>query len=318
MKYCNTPLMLPLTLLLLAANGVTAMSKAAKASKLGKSAKDNSGKSAKGKGGKSSKYGKSSRDLGFDPPQWSEFDGKVKSFDARYVGDYETIDTTEISDMYSQEGAVFLFDLGSFGSLIRRLGAVITLSEIRTIWYELSPIARENNGIIMKSVSGSLQIFFEKVSDGITGTRAMHLALLGRWMGKIILICGENNQESPDWCDDEDNYKNPRFFNTASIGGAYGNVLVIPNNGKPVDAYGVAVNNAYFAEEEAEHGESVIDEDALQSLLREVERNPGDPCFKGSIIPWTPGNFGIDHFITKYYDFACYYTVCFDAECKYS
>jgi len=295
--------MLPLTLLLLAAKGTTAASKAPKAAKAIKS-------------DKAAKQGKSPKGLGFDPKEWIEFDGKAKSFDASYVGDYDTIDTTEISDMYSQEGSVFVFDLGSFGSLIRRRGAVITLSEIRSIWYELSPIAGDNNGIVMKSIGDSLQLYFEKVSDGITGTRAMYLALVARWMDKIDVICGEENQESPAWCDDESNYRD-LFFNTAAIGGGYGNMLVIPNNGKPVDAYGAAVNNAYFAgEEEAEHGESIIDEGALQSLLGEAGRDPVDLCFEGSVIPWTTGDFGIDRFITKFYGFACYYTVCFDADCK--
>lgn len=54
-------------------------------------------------------------------------------------------------------------------------------------------------------------------------------------------------------------------------------MLLIPNDMKHVDAYGGAVNNAYFAgEEEAEHGESIIDEDVLQSLLVEAGGSPFD------------------------------------------
>jgi len=265
-----------------------------------------------GKKGKS----KTTSSLGFDPQEWVEFDVAAKSFDAGYVGDYETIDTTEISEMFSQEGSIFIFDLGSFGSAVRNRGAVITLSEIRSIWYEVSPIVGDNNGIVMKSVGDSLQMYFDKVSDGLIATREMYLALIRRWRGKVALAC--DNADPPAWCGDEEEERDP-FFNTAAMGGGYGEMLLIPNDVQPVDAIGAPVNNAYFAgEEEAEHGESIIDEGALQSLLGEAGIDPIEACVADSTIPWTAGDFGIDHFIVKeYFGFSfCYYTVCFDAECK--
>jgi len=254
--------------------------------------------------------------LGFDPKEWIAFDVTAQSFDAGYVGNYETINTTAISDMYTEEGSVFIFDLGSFGSLTRRRGSIITLSEIRTIWYELSPIVGDNAGIVMKSVGDSLQLYFNKVSDGLTATRAMYFALIARWQKKVALAC--DNGDPPTWCGDEEEERK-LFFNTAAVGGGYGEMLIIPDDGTPVDAIGAAVNNAYFAgEEEAEHGETIIDEGALQSLLAEAEGTSFNACVENSTIPWTAEDFGIDHFITRsYYNFSyCYYTVCFDAECK--
>mmetsp|Transcript_54523 Transcript_54523/g.63734 ORF Transcript_54523/g.63734 Transcript_54523/m.63734 type:complete len:302 (+) Transcript_54523:123-1028(+) len=296
MKFCNTPLVL----LLLAAVGNTATARSPKALK----------KTKKGKKGKKM----STSSLGFDPQEWVGFDGVAKSFDAGYIGDYNTIDTAAISEMYIQEGSVFLFDLGSFGSLIRRRGVAITLSEIRTIWYELSPIAGDNNGIVMKSVGDSLQMYFDNVSDGLIATRAMYLALIARWKDKVALAC-DDAEIQPAWCGVESEERK-LFFNTAAVGGGYGEMIVIPNDGTPVDAFGAAVNNAYFAgEEEAEHGQTIIDDGALQSLLGEKGVGPFD-CGKESTIPWTAGDFGIDHLITINYGFACYYTVCFDAECK--
>jgi len=290
MKYRNKP---SLVLFFLAVTGITSTAKLTKGSK-----------------------SNTKRGLGWDPKQWEEFDITAKSFDAIYTGDYDSIDTTEISEMYIQEGSVFLFDLGSFGSLIRRLGAVITLSEIRTIWYELSPVVTDNNGIIMKSVGDSLQMYFEKVSDGLIGTRAMYLTLIARWRGKVALAC--DNADPPDWCGDEEQERK-RFFNTAAMGGDFGDIILIPKSGRIVDAIGAAVNNAYFAgEEEAEHGESIIGESALQSLLVEAGGDgPVDACSEGFDIPWTSGVFGINRFIVRVYDFGgCYYTVCFDEECK--
>jgi len=265
---------------------------------------------------KSTKSSKSTtkRGLGWDPAEWNDFDVLANSFDASYTGDFETIDTTEISEMYTQKGSVFLLDLGSFGSLIRRRGAVITLAEIRTIWSELSPIVGDNNGIVMKSVGDSVQMYFEKVSDGLIGTRAMYLALIARWRKKVTLAC--DNADPPVWCG-YDKEERKLFFNTASVGGGYGDMILIPKNGRLVDAIGAPVNNAYFAgEEEAEHGESIIDEDALQSLLVEAGGVSVKTCDKDVDIPWTAGDFGVDRFIVKVYPFGCYYTVCFDGECK--
>jgi len=57
-------------------------------------------------------------------------------------------------------------------------------------------------------------------------------------------------------------------------------------------------------EEEAEHGESIIGESALQSLLVEACGVSCGCLFgEGFAIPWTAGDFGIHRFIVRVYDF---------------
>jgi len=54
----------------------------------------------------------------------------------------------------------------------------------------------------------------------------------------------------------------------------------------------------------------------MQSLLVEAGGDgPDDACSEG-FIPWTSGVCGINRFIVRVYPFGCYYTVCFDEECK--
>lgn len=272
-------------------------------------------------GGVSSKGTKSSKamkGIGFDPNEYAEFDAAAKSFDDSYLGDYETIDTTDISTRFGGKGAPFVFDLGSTSSLTRRRGIDITLAEIRAIWKDVSHLVGDNDGIVLKSVGDSLFILFNKVSDGLAATRAMYLAVIARWRAKVERACGVGSKPQ-EWCeraDEEEERK--RFYNTAAVGGAFGDLIVIGKEGNYVDAYGASVNNAFFAaEEDAEHGEFLIDEGGMQSLLEEAGGPPQDTC-GSKTVEWNAGDFGINRFIVK--SFAggafCYYTACFDAECK--
>lgn len=254
--------------------------------------------------------------IGVDGPQWNGFDEAALAFDAAYLGDYETPtpDTSVISDEYAKDGAAFVFDLGSSGSSFRRRGAVISLSEIRAIWSELAPIVDENDGVVMKSIGDSLYLYFDTVADGLTATRAMYLQLVARWRAKVDEACGV--AVPPAWCGDESEERK-RFFNTAAYGGDYGELLLIPDAEKPIDAYGAAANNAFFAgEEEAEHGECIIGEAALQQFLQEAGQATQEDACDLESVTWTAGDLGVDRFIVRTYPFGCYYTVCFDAECK--
>jgi adenylate cyclase len=253
--------------------------------------------------------------ISFDPADWCDFQGLATDFDEGYLGDYETIDTTEIRNIFSGTGAAFIIDLGSSSSSFRRRGAVVSLSETRAIWNELSPIVEDNDGIVMKSNGDSLYLYFENVSDGLAATRAMYLALIVRWRKKVELAC--DVAVEPTWCGNEEEERK-RFFNTASVGGGYGEMLLIGEDGKHIDAFGNPVNNAFFAgKEEAEHGEFRIDEDALQRLLEEAEVDPQDnACSSNSTsVDWKAGTFDINRFIVRSYGNFCYYTVCFDANC---
>lgn len=267
--------------------------------------------------------GRKTPPLGFDPADWKRPDMALLDINESYLGEREDFAdsdaVSEFEDEYISTGAPFTIDLGSFGGLTRRLGSTIVLSEIRSIWTELAPIAEEHNGTIMKSIGDSLFMYFENVSDGIIATRAMYDAVVARWRAKVALACDGASPE--DWCatrDDDD--ERDRFFNTMSSGGAYGETILIVPDGRLVDAIGAAVNNAFFAgEEEAEHGETIIDEGALQSLLVEAGQTPSVFCSSTSpSVPWTAGDFGIDHIDTReYFGFAfCYYTICFDAACE--
>lgn len=250
----------------------------------------------------------------FDSPVWNSFDALATEFDAGYLGDYETTNTLAISECFGGKGSVFIFDLGSSSSLFRRRGAEITLAEQRAIFQELAPIARDNNGLVMKSIGDSLQLYFENVSDGLTTTRAMYLALVARWRAKVDLACGY--ADTPAWCGDIEEERK-RFYNTAAMGGGYGSMVLIGDPGSYIDAFGPPVNNAYFAgEEEAEHGETIIDEDALQSVLEEAGVGPQEDACDNVAVEWTAGELGINRFIIRTYPFGCYYTVCFDEECK--
>ena len=214
--------------------------------------------------------------LGFDPIEWKGLDVVAKKIDDAYHGQDPDIfletnsDVSDFADTYKREGAVFTFDLGSFSSLTRRLGSVIVLAQIRSIWHALSPIAGEHDGVIMKSIGDSLLMYFEKVLDGLMATRVMYLAVVQRWKDQVALAC-EGDSPPEAWCEDrteEDERK--RFFNTGAMGGGFGNMILVgpPEDGTLVDVIGGAVNNAFFAgEEEAEHGETIIDKKALESLL---------------------------------------------------
>jgi len=276
------------------------------------------GKRPNPKSNEDSYYGKKEKkerddSSSFDPPVWKSFDALATEVDAGYFGDYENYDASAISSVFEGIGAVFVFDLGSSSSLYRRRGTDITLAEQRAIFQELAPIAGGNNGIVMKSVGDSLQLYYESVSDGLAGTRAMYLALVARWRAKVDAAC--NSSGAPDWCGDIEEERK-RFYNTAAVGGGYGSMVLIGEPGRYVDAFGASVNNAYFAgEEEAEHGETIIDEDALQSLLTEAGIGPQDACDKGA-VEWTADELGVNHIVVKTYPFGCYYTVCFDEECK--
>jgi len=284
----------------------------------GKSSKSKSAKA--GKGGKAEKSGKAG--LGFDPIQWTVPDVMLKHIDNGYLGDYEATnadaDVAEFNEQYTRKGAAFVFDLGSFSSLTRRLGSTIVLAEIRTIWYHLAPIVAENNGVIMKSVGDSLHLYYEKVSDGLQAGQAMYLAVVARWRNKVALACDGDSKQG--WCTNAtEKDERKRFFNTAAMGGAFGDIiLIVPGKqGAVVEAYGAPFNNAYYAgEEQAEHGQTIIDEGALQSLLDEAGQGTGDYCVERGTVPWTAGDFGINRFIVIKFVFGCYYTVCFDAECK--
>ena len=269
---------------------------------------------AESNAGSSSNVTTVTSNIGVDGPEWNGFDQAALGFDENYLGDYETADTTEISDVYAKDGAAFVFDLGSSGSSFRRRGSVISLSEIRAIWSELASIVVENDGVVLKSIGDSLYLFFDTVADGLTATRAMYLALVARWRAKVDLSC--DVADPPAWCGDESEERK-RFFNTGAYGGGYGELLLIPGNGAYIDAYGAAANNAFFAgEEEAEHGECIIDEGALQQLLQEAGQGPQEDACDDEVVIWTAGDLGVDRFIVRSYGFFCYYTVCFDAECK--
>jgi len=276
-----------------------------------------------GKGEKAGKAGKTGKaGLGFDPIQWTVPDVMLKRVDNGYLGDYEATnadaDVAEFNGLFIRKGAAFIFDLGSFSSLTRRLGSTIVLAEIRTIWYHLAPIVAENNGVIMKSVGDSLHLYYEKVSDGLQAGQAMYLAVVARWRNKVALACDGDSKQG--WCmnaTEKDERK--LFFNTAAMGGGFGDIiLIVPENvGVAVDAIGAPVNNAFYAgEEQAKHGQTIIDEGALQSLLDEAGQGTGDYCVERGTVPWTAGDFGINRFIVIKFVFGCYYTVCFDAECK--
>lgn len=261
--------------------------------------------------------------LEFDPPEWNIPDVALLDINESYLGEFENFVTSdavvEFDGEYTTTGAPFVIDLGSFGGLTRRLGSTIVLSEIRSIWVELAPIVAEHDGIIMKSLGDSLFLYFDKVSDGVIATRAMYNAVVARWQDKVSLACDGDSPQ--DWCEarDEESERD-RFFNTMSSGGGYGETILIVPDGRLVDAVGAPVNNAFFAgEETAEHGETMIDESALQSLLVEAGQATDNFCQEGGpAVPWTQGDFGIDRFILReFFGFSfCYYTLCFDAECQ--
>lgn len=267
---------------------------------------------ATAKKAKNGKQGKSHKGPSFDPPAFGPLDALAVATDADYFGDYETFDASELEARFGGPGALFVFDLGSSGNLFRRRGAAITVAEQRTIFHELAPLTGDN-GHVMKSVGDSLQLYFDTVSAGLAGTRAMYLALVERWRAKVSEACSAD--DIPAWCGDIEEERK-RFYNTAAVGGAYGSMILVGDPGRYVDAFGAAVNNAYFAgEEEAEHGETIVDEDALQRLLDEAGGGPQEACDNGT-VEWAAGDLGVDHIIVREYPFGCYYTVCFDAECK--
>jgi len=272
--------------------------------------------------------------LGFDPEQWIIPDVALVDINNAdpldinnsYLGEFVNFRNSDkvgaFEQDYTSTGAPFVIDLGSFSSLSRRLGATIVLSEIRSIWYELAPIIEEHGGIILKSSGDSLFMYFDNVSDGIIATRAMYNAVVARWQEKLTLACADFVAPE-EWCARENG--RDLFFNTMSSGGGYGETILIALDEKLIDAFGPAVNNAFFAgEEEAEHGETIIDEGALQRLLVEAKQEPGVFCEAEQDVLWIQGEFGIDHIITREFfdsessqtpDF-CYYTLCFDAECQ--
>lgn len=257
--------------------------------------------------------------IGFDPEEWEEFDAAAIEFDAAFLGNYEGADTSGITDTFEATKTVALFDLGSTASSFRRRGSVVTLSEIRAIWNELSPIVEDNDGIVVKSVGDTLVMLFDDVADGLTASHEMYLALVARWRRKVAEAC---DTDPEDWCagaDEEEERK--RFYNTMAAGAGYGDMLLIPASGEghPIDLYGPPVNNAFFsAEEEAEHGEFRIDEGAMQRLLVEAGVATQDGACDTQTVTWTPGTFDIQRFIVRQYfgGAFCYYTVCFDDECK--